>query len=50
MISECEQEMIDCIRNGRFFDEKRIDVSDKHSTVKEILQYCQNYIIVYHQS
>lgn len=28
MISECEQEMIDCIRNGRFFDEKRIDVSD----------------------
>ena len=35
MISECEQEMIDCIRNGRFFDEKRIDVSDKHSTVNE---------------
>ena len=28
MISECEQEMIDCIKNDRAFDEKRIDVSD----------------------
>ncbi len=28
MISECEQEMIDCIKNDRVFDENCIDVSD----------------------
>ena len=28
IISECEQEMVNCIRNGRTFDEGRIDVSD----------------------
>lgn len=34
MISECEQEMIDCIKNDRAFDENHIDVSD--STVRLI--------------
>lgn len=50
MISECEQEMIDCIRNGRFFDEKRIDVSDNTvrlrkfcSIVKIILSCITNH-------
>ncbi len=42
--------MIDCIRNGRFFDEKRIDVSDNTvrlrkfcSIVKIILSCITNH-------